>query len=241
MSKEQILQNKKSFLLHMDSLDILDEMTNEQAGIFIKSIFHFQKNGILPDLDVSLKFALQSFINQFKRDNEKWEAVREKRSQAGKVSANRRQQMSTHVEGVEQNSTNVNTCQHLPTVNVSVNDSVSVSDNVNDTDIKKNKIKKIEFDYSGFNDVEIFAIKRWLDYRKVIKKSYKTQFALDQLRKKLLSFIEDNVLVEAIEHSMAEEWQGVFAPKERRYSAQEHSLKSAIHNCNEQDFDNKEF
>lgn len=106
---------------------------------------------------------------------------------------------------------------------------------------KEKKIeKKPEFNYLGFNDTEISAIKRWLHYRKEIRKPYKTQYGLEQLRKALIVYKDMGVLVEYADNSRAEEWLGVFPPKEKRYQAPKSGVKSAIHNCNDQDF-NKEF
>lgn len=63
---------RNSFILHLDSLVILDEMTNEQAGIFLKSIKQYQITKKLPELDFGLKMAITPFINQFIRDDEKY-------------------------------------------------------------------------------------------------------------------------------------------------------------------------
>ena len=62
---------RKSFLLHLDSLCILDEMTSEQAGEFIKAIYHYQITGELPKLDFAIKMAITPFVNQFVRDAER--------------------------------------------------------------------------------------------------------------------------------------------------------------------------
>ena len=66
------MQNKKSFLLHKDSLIILDEMTDAQAGQLFKAIKDYQ-NGSETNLDFGLKMAFAPFKNQFIRDNEKWQ------------------------------------------------------------------------------------------------------------------------------------------------------------------------
>lgn len=48
-------------------------MNNEQAGIFIKAVYHYQITGELMELDFGLKMAIAPFINQFKRDEEKYQ------------------------------------------------------------------------------------------------------------------------------------------------------------------------
>jgi len=61
----------KSFILHKDSLLILDELTDEQAGKLFKAISNYQ-NGIETDLDFGLRMAFAPFKNQFVRDLEKY-------------------------------------------------------------------------------------------------------------------------------------------------------------------------
>jgi hypothetical protein len=68
---------KKSFILYNDSLKVLDELTDEQAGVLFKAIFKYQ-NGIETDLDFGLKMAFLPFKNQFERDLEKYENVVER-------------------------------------------------------------------------------------------------------------------------------------------------------------------
>ena len=75
--------NRKSFIIHKDSLVILDEMSNEQAGIFIKSIKFYQEKGCLPELDFGLKMAITPFINQFQRDEQIYKKTCEARREAG--------------------------------------------------------------------------------------------------------------------------------------------------------------
>ena len=74
--------NKKSFLLHIDSLDILDDLTNGQAGVLFKAIKAHQKNENF-DLDSIVKVAFSPFKNQFNRDNEKYIKTCESRAIAG--------------------------------------------------------------------------------------------------------------------------------------------------------------
>lgn len=74
---------RTSFILHLDSLAILDKMTNEQAGILLKAMYHYQINDTLPPLDFAIDMAITPFINQFKRDSEKYVLTVEKRKLAG--------------------------------------------------------------------------------------------------------------------------------------------------------------
>lgn len=73
---------KKSFLLHIDSLDILDDLTDEQAGLLFKAIKAHQKDEDI-ELDQIVKMVFIPFKNQFDRDNEKYAITCEKRAAAG--------------------------------------------------------------------------------------------------------------------------------------------------------------
>ena len=112
---------KKSFLLHIDSLIVLPEMSNEQAGIFIKAIYHYQMTGELIELDFGLKMAITPFINQFKRDNEMYEITVNKRRIAG-------------AKGGKQKVANASKSKHKV---------AKVADNVNDN-VNDNKNNNIE-------------------------------------------------------------------------------------------------
>ena len=73
---------KKSFLLHIDSLDILDDLTNGQAGVLFKAIKAYQHEEEFP-LDSVVKIAFSPFKNQFFRDDEKYVKTCERRAIAG--------------------------------------------------------------------------------------------------------------------------------------------------------------
>ena len=73
---------KKSFLLHIDSLDILDDLTNGQAGVLFKAIKAYQKEEEF-ELDSIVKIAFSPFKNQFSRDDDKYSKTCERRAIAG--------------------------------------------------------------------------------------------------------------------------------------------------------------
>lgn len=71
------MSKRKSFLIHIDSLDILDELTDEQAGQLFKAIKSHQL-GEEVELPSLIKIAFSPFKNQFARDDEKYKKLCEK-------------------------------------------------------------------------------------------------------------------------------------------------------------------
>lgn len=123
---------KKSFILYNDQKEVIDELNDEQAGKLFKAIYEYNVNQ-KETLTGILKLVFIPFKTSFDRDEEKWEEIIEKRSEAGKkhtgnqYTRKKEKEIGTNgtsVPKMEQNGTN-------GTVSVSVNDSVSV--NVNDS------------------------------------------------------------------------------------------------------------
>ena len=77
------MTTKKSFILHLDSLDILDDLTDEQAGKLLKYFrdFNLGKEIIV---DQELKLVFSFFKNQFVRDSEKYNQIVERNRSNGK-------------------------------------------------------------------------------------------------------------------------------------------------------------
>lgn len=68
---------KKAFLIYKDTLDVLDLLTDEQAGKLFKAIRDFN-NGKQPELELALQVAFLPFKNQFDRDSNKYERITER-------------------------------------------------------------------------------------------------------------------------------------------------------------------
>ena len=71
------MTERKSFILHKDSLSILDDLSDEQAGMLFKAIkaYHLNEDYTLEPL---IKVAFSPFKNQFIRDTEKYQNVVER-------------------------------------------------------------------------------------------------------------------------------------------------------------------
>ena len=76
------MNKKKSFLIHIDSLDVLDDLTDKQCGELFKAI-KTHHNNEHQDLTPLVKIAFAPFKNQFKRDSEKYIKTCEARALAG--------------------------------------------------------------------------------------------------------------------------------------------------------------
>ena len=124
-------KDKKSFVLYADLIKSIEHLTYEEKGILLTHLLEYV-NDMNPVLtDRLILTAWKPIELQLKRDLKKFEEVKEKRSIAGKRSAELRalkineqsEANSTSVESVEQTPTN-------PTDNDNDNDNVTVNDNV---------------------------------------------------------------------------------------------------------------
>ena len=74
----------KSFIIHKDSLEILENLNNEQAGKLFKAIKQYQEDQTIIEEDQLIKIALSPFVSQFKRDKEKYDNICKRNRENGK-------------------------------------------------------------------------------------------------------------------------------------------------------------
>jgi hypothetical protein len=204
--------NRKSFIIHKDSLVILNEMSNEQAGIFIKAIKFYQEKGHLPDLDFGLKMAITPFINQFQRDEENYKNTCEARKLAGSKGGKQK------VANASKSKQKVAKLADSDSKNKSDSDSDSDSKSKNNPDNDKIIIKGKEIDLPEFINKDLFIA--FVEMRIKIKKPL-TEVATGLLIKKLIEFEKKQAgfANQALENSIESSWQGVFEPKSNSYNS----------------------
>lgn len=117
-------EEKKSFVAYCDWIETFEALPDDKAGQLAKHLFRYV-NDLNPNTDdILINAVFANIKQQLKRDLKKWEGIREKRSDAGKASAESRKQKAT-------NSTSVKSAkQKVTNSTVSVNANVNVNDNV---------------------------------------------------------------------------------------------------------------
>jgi len=146
-------KDKKGFVLYADQRSTFDKLPDDKAGELIKHIFAYVNDEDPEPKDLIIDIAFEPIKNQLKRDLKKWEEIREKRSKAGKISAEskkQKQHVLTNVESVDQTLTKS-----------TVKDTVNVNDNVNDNESVINTIGFISKKFG------ISEVKHFLNYRTI--------------------------------------------------------------------------
>lgn len=135
-------KNKKSFLLHIDSLSVLDDLTDEQAGQLLKAISAYQQGEEI-SLNPIVRIAFSPFKNQFMRDDERYEKTCERRAKAGALGGRAKAEKSK---------------QDLANASNSKQDLANVADNKNKNKTNnKNKTKSDNEDIADKPQAKRFA------------------------------------------------------------------------------------
>lgn len=119
---------KDSFILYTEQKEVIDKLTDEQAGKLIKAIYEYVETGKMPKLDTMLDLVIIPFKQNIDRNADKYEETKKKRSEAGKLGAEIKKQK----QAKQANAKFANSKQANQAVNVNDNVNVNVNDNVND-------------------------------------------------------------------------------------------------------------
>lgn len=90
------------------------------------------------------------------------------------------------------------------------------------------ELKKDKLDLSGYGQMA-YLVQRWIDYKKSIKDNYKSQQSLDLFYKNLIKYSGGNAQIaeEIIETSMANQWKGIFEPKNKKNNSANQNVPPA--------------
>lgn len=76
---------KKSFLLYLDGLAILNELSDEEAGILLKAVYYYQIGIDFKIENRTIKILFSNFKNHLDRDSLKYEEICHRRAEFGKA------------------------------------------------------------------------------------------------------------------------------------------------------------
>jgi hypothetical protein len=197
--------NKKSVILYIDLIHVIEKMSNEDAGLYFKHLLRYI-NDLNPEPpSLLIEIAFESHKQQLKRDLKGWEEIKAKRSIAGQISAEKRKLLqqeatnSTHVESVQHNATN-------PTVSVNVNDTVNVTvnDNVNE-DSKETPIVVQKFNFRKELEnlgIEKEIVNTWIEIRKR-KRAVNSEIAFNAIKREIekTNLTANECILKAVEKS----------------------------------------
>lgn len=126
---------KDSFVLYTEQKEVVDKLTDEQAGKIFKAIYEYVQTDKMPELDSLLDIIIIPFKQSLDRNTEKWEEIKKKRSEAGKLGAEIKKQKQA--KEANANFAKNEIANQAVNVSVPVPVNVNVNDNVTTTVVNK--------------------------------------------------------------------------------------------------------
>lgn len=210
-------ENKKSFVGYCDWNSTFQMLSNEEAGKLIKHLLAYVNDENPEELnDRVLKVAFEPIKNQLKRDLKKYEKIREKRVNAGKLGGLQR----ANNQASQANATSDKQIQANQAVNDNVNVTVNVNGNVNDIKDISEDISNIENsnEQEITSDIKSKVYKIWniyngkkmsfeIDFEKFLEKTEGVEIDFEKLYK------------HAIPHNTVyfQTWLNKFFPKSQKH------------------------
>ena len=124
---------KDSFILYTEQKEVIEKLSDEQAGKLIKAIYKYVETGQMPKLDTLLEIVIIPFKQNIDRNADKYEEIKQKRSLAGKAGAKIKKQKQT--KQANDNFVKQTVANQAVNVNVNDNDNVNVNDNDNNNNV----------------------------------------------------------------------------------------------------------
>lgn len=117
---------KDSFILYTEQKEVIDKLSDEQAGRLIKAIYEYVETEKMPELDPLLDIVIIPFKQNLDRNKEKYNKISEIRAKAGAKGGKQKKQKQTKESKCNDNE--------------NVNDNDNDNENVNDNDNNNNVV-----------------------------------------------------------------------------------------------------
>lgn len=196
--------DKKSFILYSELIHTIKHLPDKDAGMLFKMILNYV-NGIEYETDDTLlKIAFEPIKQNLKRDLDKWEQIRSKRSEAGKLGGRPKKQTKTK----KANAFLDKQTKAKKGVNVNVN----VNDNVN-VNVNKDNKRDLVFPFQDSDFLN--AWDQWKVYKKKeFKFSYKSIQSEQASLMKLSNMASNSQeAIKILNEAMAQSWKGFYKLK----------------------------
>lgn len=148
---------KDSFILYTEQKEVIDKLSDEQAGKLIKAIYKYVETEKMPELDKLLDIVIIPFKQNLDRNKEKYNKISEIRAKAGAKGGKQKKQKQTK---------EIN-CNDNVNDNVNENDNVNVNDNDKVSDSCVDGLQKIiDFYNENIGLITPYGVEVLEDYSK---------------------------------------------------------------------------
>jgi len=145
-------ENKKSFILYCDLIHTVKKLPDDKAGILFKHLLSYVNDENPTTDDLLVEVAFEPIKRQLKRDLEKFEEVKIKRSEAGKLGGRpKNQTKAKKANALFEKQTKA---KKADTDNDTDNDNVTVNDN----DISSIILSEIKISDVPIEEIEFYKI-----------------------------------------------------------------------------------
>jgi hypothetical protein len=158
---------KPTLLLHLDSLQILDKLSQHQAGELFQAIKYYGLYNELPkNLSPIIDLVITPFVNQFARDQIKYEVKCKANAENGQKGGRPSNNIDNpnNPDGFLNNPNNPNEPDNK-NKNKNKKDNDSENKNKKETFLSVSACKELIDDTEGFDDEEITALHNWIDHK----------------------------------------------------------------------------
>ena len=134
-------------MLYTATKDIINLLSDEQAGRLMKAIFCYESGEPLPDMDGMTLVAFTSVKGYLDKDGEKYDLISQKRKEAGAKGGRKKREEEQAIANDEKaKKANASFASICNGVSDSVFDSVSVSVSVSESEFDSVSVSESEFD-----------------------------------------------------------------------------------------------